>query len=116
MTTNLRRTDAGLEWCFDLDAVEALIDDYFALDLWPMLRAWPHEADLHLLAAGRGGRWNANDRTQARVADAAGVLSYHVLQESGHWVHVDAPDALQRLLAGDLERVERKMALRSGSQ
>ena len=110
MTTNLRSTSDGVQWRFDLQAVEALIEDYFALDLWPTLRRWPRGSKVHLLSAGRGGRWTALDKTQARTLMATGGLDYHVLPDSGHWVHVDAPDALQELFAADLEAVAGKMA------
>ena len=110
MTTNLRRSDGGFVWCFELSAIEELIDDYFALDLWPKLRGWKSKARVNLLAAERGGRWSANDRTQAMVGHRAGTLAYHVLAGAGHWVHVDAPDELQGLLGADLEQVARKMA------
>jgi esterase len=116
MTTNLRHVPGGVAWRFDLSSVGSLIEDYFALDLWPMLRRWPGAADVHLLAAGRGGRWTALDKTQARATAAAGRLQYHVLPTSGHWVHVDAPEALQNLLVEDLEHVAGKMAQREGSE
>jgi esterase len=116
MTTNLRAVDGGVSWRFHLPSVEALIEDYFALDLWPTLRRWGSGADIHLLAAGRGGRWTALDRTQARAVAATGGLRYHTLADSGHWVHVDAPEALQTLLATDLEDVAGKMAQLAGAE
>ncbi|MDP6946616.1 MAG: alpha/beta hydrolase [Myxococcota bacterium] len=116
MATNLRATDAGVAWRFDLDGAEALIEDYFQLDLWPTLRAWPGEGAVNLLAAGHGGRWTAMDRTQARAARVEGKLRFHTLPTSGHWVHVDAPDELAGLLASDLSAIEGKMARRRGAE
>jgi len=110
MTTNLRATDDGFVWRFDLEAVEALITDYFDLDLWPAIRAWPSHTHLNLLAAGQGGRWTSLDRTLAKAAAASGGVRFFTLPESGHWVHVDAPDALAGLLVADLAEIESKMA------
>src|SRR5262249_18749590 len=36
LAMNLRRADDGLRLRLDLDAVEALLDGYFAADLWPV--------------------------------------------------------------------------------
>ncbi len=102
MTTNLRASadsegnGEGYRWRFDLDGVRALITDYRDLDLWPVLEAGP--GDLHVVRAGRGDRWS--DQDVARLA-ASGVQD-HLLADSGHWVHVDAPDALRRLLIDHL--------------
>ena len=114
MTTNLKSVDGGVDWRFNLDAVEALINDYFECDLWPSLRAWSRDAHVHLLAAERGGRWSAHDRTQAKACERSGALSYHLLRDAGHWVHVDAPEALRRILGADLDEVACKMARRTG--
>ncbi|MGB0589472.1 MAG: alpha/beta fold hydrolase [Myxococcota bacterium] len=116
MTTNLRAVEGGVAWRFDLSAVDALIEDYFAIDLWPTLRRWPRASAVHLLSAGRGGRWTALDKTQARAIGAAGGLHYHVLADSGHWVHVDAPAALQDLFVDDLAQLARKMARVEGPE
>ena len=116
MATNLRATDGVFGWHFDLDGAEALIEDYFQLDLWPTLRAWPGEGTVNLLAAGHGGRWTAMDRTLARAALVASKLRYHTLPNSGHWVHVDAPEELAGLLAADLFENEGKMARLRGPE
>lgn len=99
MTTNLRRAAAGFEWAFDLDVVEALLADYAALDLWPFLESPPPSMALHLVLAGRGGRWTA--ATGAR-AEALPDVTVHRLPDAGHWVHIDDPDGLRALLSASL--------------
>lgn len=95
MTTNLRRADAGpgLVWRFDLDAVEALLADYLAVDLWPVVRSPP--CALHFVRAERSDRW-----TDAAVARFYGLSEVwlHTLEDSGHWVHVENPEGLIRIL------------------
>jgi pimeloyl-ACP methyl ester carboxylesterase len=91
MTTNLRPSDDGLVWRFALDPIGALLDDYRALDLWPFV----HEAaqEVRILRAGRSDRWSAADA--ARATD--------VLEDAGHWVHIDDPDGLAAALAPTFE-------------
>lgn len=101
MTTNLARREEGpgFGWRFDLDAVESMIRDYAAVDGWPVVCDPP--LDLHLVVAGRGDRWSRFDRVRLEEAPAR----VHELKDSGHWVHVDAPEALARLLTRHLPRV-----------
>ncbi len=90
LTTSLRKADGGgLTWAFDLDVVRALIDDYWRTDLWDVVAS---EDVLHV----RGGRSDrfADPDVNARL-DALGGLT---IQDAGHWLHVDAPDELRRLL------------------
>ncbi len=86
MTTNVRRTDAGFEWRFDIDRIETLLADYRDLDLWGYVEASPIE--IRILRAGRSDRWSAQDA--ARATD--------VLPNAGHWVHVEDPEGLAALL------------------
>lgn len=97
MTTNVRREGDGLVWRFDLDAVEAMLADYWRTDLWPFLEAPPAHLRVHVLRAGRSDRWRPAD--VARLAALRGVDT-HLLPDAGHWVHVDDPEGLLALLAG----------------
>ena len=103
MTTNLRRDDDGFRWTFDLDGAEAMLDDYFQRDLWgPLETTSPSAPAVHLVRAGRSDRWTPDllQRLAALPPGAAGHV--HVIEDSGHWLHVDAPDALRALLAEHL--------------
>ena len=97
MTTNLHRTDAGMVWRFDLTAIEALITDYFALDLWDVLETPVADLEIHVVRALRSARWS--DEILARFDDLSlgSDVTLHDLA-SGHWVHVDAPAELLEMM------------------
>lgn len=96
MTTNLRHTDDGFVWKFDLDAVEAMLRDYAATDLWPWLASPTRRARVEVVRAERSDRWS--DAELARFAAAPPDVRLHLLPDAGHWVHVDNPDGLHALL------------------
>jgi pimeloyl-ACP methyl ester carboxylesterase len=101
-TTNLTRAPDGFRWRFDLDVVEDLLRSYASTDLWSFAEALPTE--LHLVRAGRSDRWTPSAITRLDAAAARGV-TVDLLPDAGHWVHVDAPDALAALLAGGVSRI-----------
>ncbi len=95
MTTNLKPVAGGFDWRFDLSAVRELLRDYWGEDLLPFLRGAP--MPVHLVRAGRSDRW-----TPALLAALEAVspnVRVHVLENAGHWLHVDDPEGLIALLA-----------------
>ncbi|MCO4773348.1 MAG: alpha/beta hydrolase [Deltaproteobacteria bacterium] len=99
MTTNLRRDGDGYVWTFDLDGAEAMLDDYFRRDLWgPLETASPEAPAIHLVRAGASDRWTPDliERLHGLPPTAAGT--HHLLEDAGHWLHVDAPERLRQLL------------------
>lgn len=107
----------GFHWLFDPDTATQLFSDYLAVDHWPLLEAGPRAGvSLHLVMATRSSRWK-DTRTQAALArvEAAqaareegrsggagqalrGDVHLHSV-DAGHWVHVDNPAGLLRILA-----------------
>jgi esterase len=85
----------------DLDAIRSLLDDYFARDLWPVVDDPPGQVTLHFVAGGRSSVFSAADRERVERAAARhpGRVSMDVIPEAGHWLHVDAPDALFKLIS-----------------
>lgn len=100
MTTNLRPVEGGFVWRFDLDGIEALLRSYADTDLWPWLSSPHRRARVAVVRAGRSPRWS--DAELARFS--APNLELHVLESAGHWVHVDDPDGLHRLLVAGLRQ------------
>ena len=84
-------------WRFNLDGVEALLRDYAVTDCWPWLLSLGRRARVDVVQAGRDPRW-----TPEELGRFAGVqrLNLHRL-ETGHWVHVEDPEGLNRLLVGE---------------
>lgn len=95
LTTNLRRAEDGLRFVFELDAIRAMIADYWSLDLWDLLRDPP--CPIEVVRAGRSDRW-PDEVLERFTSEASPLTRLHVLPNAGHWVHVDDPEGLIRLL------------------
>ena len=101
MTTNLApRPDGGFGWRFDLEGVTRLLEDYFVEDLWPFCASVEPAGPLrlHMLRGARSDRFRAQDIARLEALDHAGHLRLWVLENAGHWVHVDAPEVLSAWL------------------
>lgn len=103
MTTNLRRAPDGLTWRFDLTQIPAMLEAYWSTDAWPWIAGDPGE--VHLVRAGASDRWGATELGDALNWAASWPKSrfFHTIPDAGHWVHVDAPDAVLGLLARTFE-------------
>ncbi len=116
-TANLssQPADTGDTFSFKLDlaAIQAMLDDYMARDLFPFLEAPPPafqgtvvvvkgERSPTIDASAQARLSAAEARAEAR-AEGGGAPGPRVVLErvpdAGHWVHVDAPDALAAVLA-----------------
>ena len=98
-------TEGLLGWRFDLDAIETLLGDYFSTDLWPFLEDLGRSAGstgprFELLVAEHSDRWSGSMRERAAHLPEGGRVRVHELEAAGHWVHVDNPDGLLRILTG----------------
>ena len=100
MTTNLRPTEGGYAWRFDIEGIRALMRDYWRLEAWALLGVIPQTTALRLLRAERGMRWT--DESAARLKEVAPQALSPLLRDSGHWVHIDQPEALLTLISDDL--------------
>lgn len=87
----------------DVAGVRAMLDDYFAVDLWAVLEA--RRSGSHLIVGGRSGVVDEADRARAQAAAPAVTLD--VIEDADHWVHVDAPDALRAIV---LRRLDEDLA------
>jgi pimeloyl-ACP methyl ester carboxylesterase len=97
---NLRRTDDG-ERAFgpDLEVIRDLIEDYARADSWDVVEALPAGCTLDVVIGGRSEVFSTSARMRIeRIAGQNSAISVHLLEDAGHWVHVDAADALVALL------------------
>ena len=102
LLTSVTRTDTGWDWVYDLDGIEQMLADYFALDFWPLVQS--AGARVQLVRAGAGGRWSDDEVQRAVHAASTSQVGFHTLPAAGHWLHVDAPDAIRALLSRSFTR------------
>lgn len=103
---NLVKRDEGFVFALELSRIQALLDDYFRVDLWPVVEhaARTHEGPrFHLVIGAKSLVYDEEERAKALALDAAsdGYVTVDVL-DAGHWIHVEDPqgvaEALQRRL------------------
>ena len=78
----------------DLAAIREMLDDYLAQDLWASALD-PALGSLELVIATRSDV--VNDADRARVANPPPHLHVELI-EAGHWLHIDAAEAVLDLL------------------
>ncbi|MEM7608921.1 MAG: alpha/beta hydrolase [Myxococcota bacterium] len=89
LAMNLREDEGTYRFGIELDRIDALLADYFEVDCWGAF----HDG-CHLIAGGASPAVSSSDQ-----ATAANLGTLHVIEGAGHWVHVDAQDALVEYLA-----------------
>ena len=93
--------EAGYRWCFDLDSIDELLDDFARQDLWGVLEDPPMGTEIHLIRAEGSGILTGNSLARVeRLADGERIFLHPV--SGGHWVNAENPDTLHRLLAEGL--------------
>jgi pimeloyl-ACP methyl ester carboxylesterase len=101
LAQSLDRLDGGgYRFGLDVARIRALLADYFARDLWPVLDPPPEGLAAHLVIGGRSTVWSDADREHGLALARAypDRVHVHVLEEADHWVHVDDPDGLHAIL------------------
>ena len=99
LAMNLVPGDGGLVLRLDLVAIRALITDFAARDLWSVLLDPELPGEVDIVIAERSATFSAADR--ARLATVPPHV--HVMRiDAGHWLHIDAPDAVVSLLSTKL--------------
>lgn len=106
LAMNVRRAEDGFRIRLDLPAIASLLDDYFAADLFPVVERPSIARALHVVVGGRSDAVDAADRARlAAIAARSPHLRVHVIEGAGHWIHVEAPDALFALLRAELQAI-----------
>jgi esterase len=94
LAMNLRRDDDGYRLALDLPTLRAVLDDFWARDLWPELARRDDRRALHVVVGGASFVWRKGDRERLEALP----IELHVLEGAGHWVHVDAAEAMLALM------------------
>jgi esterase len=98
LATNLERDGDGYEWRLEWDAMEALLQDFFRTDLWPVVENPPGEVEIHFVKADDSETLDAEavERVEGIVGETR-HLHLHRLA-GGHWLHADNPKGILHLL------------------
>jgi esterase len=103
LAMNLRRHGEGFALRLDLPAIRSMLLDYYARDLWPLLDEPALAEHVLLVIGGASTVFPPEARVRAERAAALNPrLRIAVLEGAGHWVHVDAPEALLDAMAAFL--------------
>jgi len=98
LAMNVRQAPDGEGYVMrvDVPALRALLDDYFARDLWSVLEDQARTTKIHMVAGGKSSVFDTAERARAqRVAVQWPDTTWlHVIPNAGHWVHVDTPNEL----------------------
>jgi len=100
LAMNLRRTEDG-DRTFgpDLEAIRDLIEDYARAELWEVVESPPEPATLDVVIGGQSSAFSDTDLARLNaIAERNPRVCGHLVPDAGHWIHVDAPDALVALL------------------
>ena len=102
MATNARETASGWAWRLRADDMEALLRSAFRVSAWDVVESPPSETSIHVVKARDSGALGPSAVARLRqAAQRRGKVHFHEAP-GGHWLNVDNPDALVRLLAAGL--------------
>ena len=92
-----------LKWKFNLEGCRDLFRDFKTRDLIPVVRDPPGGTAIHFVKAERSARLGSvQDELLALSEDPRHSLTFHVLEKAGHWLHVDNPSGLVKLMISTL--------------
>lgn len=104
LAMNLEREGSVFRWRLDWDAMEEMLRDYFATDVWPVVENPPEGTEVRIIRARSSDSIGSADISRIEQAAASGArVTLHQL-DGGHWLNVDNPDGVLELLAEHLPR------------
>jgi pimeloyl-ACP methyl ester carboxylesterase len=99
LAMNVRRGDDGHRLQLALPVVRAILEDYFRDDRWGEIERRDAMRELHLVVGGRSFVIDGATRERlAAIASDVPSVHQHVLEQAGHWLHVDAGHALLQMM------------------
>lgn len=102
LAMNLEPRPEGFVFRLSLERINALLSDYLAIDLWPVVeRAAKEKIEprMHLVIGAKSHVYSPEDRLRAHAiaAESEDHVTVDLLNTS-HWVHVEDPQGLSALL------------------
>jgi esterase len=99
---SVEREGDHMSFALDLNEIRGLVLDYYKHDLWPVVEHPPRNLRVHLIIGEHSDSYSPADRDRAtQIAAANERVTVDVLP-AGHWVHVDDPDGVLRVLLAAL--------------
>jgi esterase len=96
LAMNVRRAPDGFRLRNDLHVIRAMLEDYFATDLWAALED-PAGPAVTVVVGGRSAVWGEEDLARlALLAERRRDVEVVRLEAAGHWVHADDPAGVTR--------------------
>ncbi|PNY09161.1 alpha/beta fold hydrolase [Trifolium pratense] len=106
--TNLKKVGDHETWIFDLQSAKEMFHSYWEKSYWDLLENPPQGMEIVIVRAEKSDRWDeeAIERIQKLASqggtDSVGKVSFCVLPNAGHWVHVDNPKGLLEIVASKM--------------
>ncbi|QDZ25284.1 alpha/beta-hydrolase [Chloropicon primus] len=105
LCSSLVKEGEALDWKFDIAGCRELFQSFKEEDLMPVVRDPPRGTSLHFVKAERSSRLEreVGEELRALCENSVHPLKLHVLENAGHWLHVDNPKGLLDMMAGSLK-------------
>ncbi|XP_010520701.1 PREDICTED: protein ABHD11 [Tarenaya hassleriana] len=112
--SNLKRSGDTLTWAFNLEGAIQMFSSYRATSYWSLLENPPKDTEINVVMAEKSDRWDPEtserlERIGKSGQDSStGKASTHLLENSGHWVHVDNPKGLLEIITPNFLSLQKK--------
>ncbi|WMV52458.1 hypothetical protein MTR67_045843 [Solanum verrucosum] len=106
--SNLEKSGDSMTWNFNIEAAAEMFDSYMEKDYWPLLEHPPKGTEIAIVRAEKSDRWDPETVQKLEsiasngTGGSEGKMSYHLLPNSGHWVHVENPKGLLEIITPKL--------------
>ena len=93
-TNMVPSSDGAFTWCFDIEVIKRLFDQYCETDLWDSVYGFPDPSSnahavgkLHFIRAGRNKAWKQEHLEQFRKLEVNSNVQLVTMPHVGHWLH-----------------------------
>ncbi len=102
LSMNLEHEGERYHWRIDVDAMEALLEDFFDRDLWGVVEDPPAGSEIHFVKAEDSEtlREEVAERVERAGKETERVHLHRM--PGGHWLNVENPDGILELLSSRL--------------